>query len=66
MISHLFVHTNHTPVIILCTTAAIAFATIDFYYSTTGVINDIYQVDGVLQLIFLALWVAIFLKHARQ
>jgi hypothetical protein len=65
MATHLFLHIDHLPVVILCFTAAVAFAVIDFYYAANDVILDIYMVDGIIQLALICSWSYIFLtgKH---
>ena len=55
--SYLFIRTDYRPVIMLGGLSTIAFMAIDFYYALNDVIPDIYLVDGVLQLIFLAAWI---------
>ena len=52
ILSNLFIRTNPLPALILCLSSAIAFTSIDLYYSLTDVINDVYQVDAVLQVCF--------------
>jgi hypothetical protein len=47
------------PVIILAMTAAAGLAAIDFYYTSTGTISWIYRVDGILELLFVILWLNI-------
>jgi hypothetical protein len=53
---------NATPVIVLASTAAIAFICIDFYYSLAGVIRTVYMLDGVIQAFFLAAWAAVLAR----
>ena len=66
MLVHLVTRINHFPVVVLCLTAAIAFAVIDFYYSVTDVINDIYMVDGVIQVALICTWLIIWKTRAYQ
>jgi hypothetical protein len=47
------------PVIILAMTAASGLAAIDFYYTFTGTISWIYRIDGILELLFVILWLII-------
>lgn len=55
--SHLRAGADRRPAIILGSLTAVAFACVDFYYAFTDVISDIYLVDGVIELFFLAAWV---------
>jgi hypothetical protein len=45
---------------------ALAFIIIDFYYSTRNIISDVYQIDGVIQLIFFLTWVLMGLFYVRS
>ncbi|HEY9005026.1 MAG TPA: hypothetical protein VIM75_02780 [Ohtaekwangia sp.] len=54
--THLFIHTDHRPVVVLCITSAIGFICIDFYYALNDVIRDIYMVDGCFQIVLLLAW----------
>jgi hypothetical protein len=65
MFSHLFFKVDHRPVFVLCVTAAIAFASIDFYYSLTDVISNIYMVDGVIQICLIVAWTWIILRERQ-
>lgn len=56
MATHLFIRTDHLPVIVLGASSAIAFISIDFYYALNDTISDIYLADGALQIIFLSAW----------
>src|SRR5687767_5182903 len=51
------------PVAVLAIISAIALAIIDFYYSLTDVINDVYQLDGLLQIVFLIAWTVILVRR---
>jgi hypothetical protein len=63
LIAYLFINTDRRPAMILGGLSSIAFICIDFYYSLTDVIWDIYMADGFLQIIFLSAWVYIGLKR---
>jgi hypothetical protein len=63
MLSYLFIKTDRKPVYILCITSPMAFACIDFYYSLTDVISNIYLVDGFIQLGLIMLWVVIVVRR---
>jgi hypothetical protein len=54
--AHLFIKTNHTPVLILGTLTSLAFICIDVYYVANDVISDIYLADGAVELLFLIAW----------
>ena len=56
MATHLFIRTDHLPVLVLCASSAIAFISIDFYYALNDTISDIYLADGALQIVFLLAW----------
>jgi hypothetical protein len=45
---------------------ALSLAFIDFYYSATDVIRDIYEVDGFIQVIFIILWLAVLRREQRS
>jgi hypothetical protein len=57
---------KNIPVYVLAITSAIALATIDFYYSVNDVISNVYQADGVLQILFLISWLLILTSMYRQ
>ncbi len=59
---HVFIQTDHRPVIALGSLAALAFICIDFYYALTDVISDIYLADAFLEIIFLMLWVYVMAR----
>lgn len=63
MITHIFLRTDHLPIVVLCFTAAIAFAIIDFYYAMHDVILDVYMIDGAIQLGLICTWSYIFMKR---
>ncbi|HLP12500.1 MAG TPA: hypothetical protein VK177_11260 [Flavobacteriales bacterium] len=46
--------------------AALGFTVIDFYYSAHKVISPVYAYDGIIQVIFLGLWVLIFSRWLRD
>jgi hypothetical protein len=52
MATHLFIRTDHVPVVVLCIASSIAFISIDFYYALNDTISDIYIADGALQIFF--------------
>lgn len=57
-----FIRTELRPAVVLGSLTAIAFIGIDFYYSLTNVISDVYLADGFLQLVFLILWIRVIAK----
>jgi hypothetical protein len=61
MAMHLFIRTDHRPVVLLCLLTAIAFICIDFYYALNDVIADIYMGDGFLQIAFLLCWLGLIM-----
>ena len=59
LLSFLFIDAGRWPAIILGGLTALAFICIDFYYSLTDVISDIYMADGILEIVFLSAWIFI-------
>jgi hypothetical protein len=57
MVTHLFIRTDHLPVVILSACSSLAFISIDFYYALNDIISDIYLADGFAQIIFLSGWI---------
>lgn len=57
-----FIRTELRPAVVLGSLTAIAFIGIDFYYSLTHVISDVYLADGFLQVVFLILWIRVIAK----
>jgi hypothetical protein len=45
---------------------ALALAAIDFIYTFTGRISAIYLLDGLLEIVFLAVWVSGGIKNIRR
>ena len=64
--SHLFIRTDHRPVVVLCVVSALAFIGIDFYYGLNDVISDIYIADGILQICFLIGWTYLVLTNSHD
>jgi hypothetical protein len=56
LFSYLVIETDRRPAVILGSTTALAFMTIDFYYALGDVISDIYLADGAAETVFLAAW----------
>lgn len=63
---HLFIRTDYRTALVLGSFTAIAFSCIDFYYALKDVIADIYMADGVLQLVFLSVWIYIFFINRQR
>lgn len=57
---------SELPVIFLGGVTALGFTVIDFYYSAHKVISPVYAYDGIIQVIFLGLWVLIFSRWLRD
>ncbi|MDJ1493174.1 hypothetical protein QNI19_09550 [Cytophagaceae bacterium DM2B3-1] len=55
--SFLFVHTDARPAFLLGALTALAFISVDFYYSLTDVISNIYMLDGAIEILFLLIWI---------
>lgn len=66
LFSYLFIDNDRRPAMILGSLTALAFISIDFYYALTDVIPDIYLLDGVVEIIFLMLWIFIWFSDRRK
>jgi hypothetical protein len=66
MASHLFIRTDHRPVLVLGLFTSLAFICIDFYYALNDVISDIYLADGFLEIGFLIGWIYILIKDENS
>jgi hypothetical protein len=66
MATHLFIRTDHVPVVVLCIASSIAFISIDFYYALNDTISDIYIADGALQIFFLIAWIYLVITVIRN
>jgi hypothetical protein len=64
LFAYLFIDTDKRPALILGGFSSTAFISIDFYYSLTDVIPDIYLVDGFLQILFLLGWIYIAIRRS--
>ena len=51
------------PVMVLAALTAAGLASIDFYYTANHTIRWVYAVDGVIESIFLLVWLILFIKH---
>jgi hypothetical protein len=56
LLSYLLVTSNKVPAVLLGSLTTVAFIIIDFYYSVNDVISDVYQIDGIIQFVFLTGW----------
>ena len=63
---YLFIRSDIRPAIVLGTLTSISFLTIDFYYALSDVISDVYMVDGIVQLFFLAAWISFAAKRVLK
>ena len=63
MATHLFIRTDHLPVVILAIFSSIGFICIDFYYALNDIISNVYLADGFAQILFLLGW--FYLLFAR-
>lgn len=59
------IQTERRPALILGSLTALGFLIVDFYYSLTDVIADVYMTDGFLQIVFFCAWIYIMLRHYR-
>ncbi|MCE3225537.1 MAG: hypothetical protein K0S32_88 [Bacteroidetes bacterium] len=55
-----------TSIRVLVTSVAGALLFIDVYYNFKGIISDIYLIDGLIQLIFILLWVFYFVRERNS
>jgi hypothetical protein len=63
---HIFIRTDHRPVIALGSLIAVAFMCIDFYYAFNNVISDVYLADAAVECVFFVLWLSIaFMQGIR-
>ena len=65
LVMYLYIPTDRRPALMLGSGTAAAFICIDFYYALTDVIPDIYLADGLAEILFLACWLYIALKHPQ-
>jgi hypothetical protein len=63
LLTYVFIDTDKRPALALGGLTSVAFICIDFYYSLTDVISDIYMADGFLQILFLIVWSYIGLRR---
>jgi hypothetical protein len=63
LMTYRYIHTDRRPALVLGGLLAFAFIIIDFYYSLTDVIADVYMVDGFVQIAFLSCWIYVAVRH---
>jgi hypothetical protein len=63
--SYLIIRADERPLIILGGGTAVSFICVDFYYALGDVISDIYLLDGVLQIGFVAAWIYVLATHKK-
>lgn len=66
MYYHLFIRSDHRPVIVLATLTSLAFVVIDFYYALNDVISNVYLLDGLIELIFLIGWLYLAFSQKNE
>jgi len=59
MLSFLLVNSHPLPAIVLGGGTAVGMAIVDFYYTFTDTISAIYLYDGVLEAVFVFIWLYI-------
>jgi len=64
LLTYLFIESSTRPAFVLGMLTCISFIAIDFYYALNDVISDIYLVDGVVQIIFLGMWILLAVKRS--
>jgi hypothetical protein len=62
----LYISTDRRPAIVLGALSSVSFIAIDFYYSLTDVISDVYMLDGIVQIGFLLCWIYVAKREAFQ
>jgi hypothetical protein len=63
LMSSLIIRIDPRPILILGALTTISFICIDFYYSLTDVISNIYMADGLLQILLLITWIYVSIKE---
>jgi hypothetical protein len=53
------------PVIILAITSSAGLAVVDFYYTSSGTIKWVYSIDGILQVIFIVIWLILLFQRRK-
>jgi hypothetical protein len=66
LLSFVFNPRNWISAMLLGLLTSLSFMIIDFYYSLTDVISDIYIVDGLLELVFLTGWLVFLGRHTKR
>lgn len=56
LLSYTTIRANLLPAAILGASTSVAFIVVDFYYALTGVISEIYMLDGFVEAGFLCCW----------
>ena len=62
--TYLFLEADKRPAFVLGMLTCVSFIAIDFYYALNDVISDIYLVDGIVQIIFLVMWILLAGKRS--
>ena len=65
MYSYFRTTTVDRPILVLGIGTAIAFISIDVYYSTSGTISDIYLLDAAVEFLFLVGWFILAFKKSK-
>ena len=60
-----FFNTNPLQVMLVALTSAAGLAAIDFYYTANNVIKWVYAADGVVQCIFILLWIYLLARYRK-
>jgi hypothetical protein len=56
----------YVPVLLFALLSAAALAFIDFYYVFSGIISDVYLLDGVPEFCFVVFWCYYFFRRRRD
>lgn len=57
---------DRSTAVVLGSSSAIAFIAIDFYYALNDVISNVYMADGILQTIFLFVWIIVGVREVTR
>jgi len=65
LLCFLWVRSDPLPAIVLGFLTSAGLAAIDFYYSTKGVISQVYALDGVAEVLFALIWIYLLKERKR-
>lgn len=65
-ITAIFTRSGLWPVSVLAGGSSAALLLIDFYYAGTGIISKIYMADGLIEIVFVTIWIYIMTRHHEK